>query len=831
MRPVAGIGMVSKATGHKHSHEFGLVQANARSDTVEYITGLGFQEKEKTTLIAMDPLSISASIIAIATLAGQTCSVLSDLRALCQSLPGRLHAVNNEVADLNLVLLQLSSLIDDRACLPESELSAIPHILKQANKKLVEIKTIVDQLSAACRVSRMAVFRAHAWKKEQGRLQTLQEDIRTVKANINIILGTSNSQDMTKIRLEIQAISTIAMQSSQEQLALKTNFLSGLAAVDERIARVEEMLRVQADQVKASQLTQVGSTYDMSTTARRQPVRPSTKEAYPITPRSDGIGIRVTPFSTTCRSGCHCACHLHQKKTSPALVGRVLGCLFVGYAGIPLLSPKCTVQSCNKSRARSLSLEYWFPLGSLSSAILRLQVGYQPNIGTLLHLDTLRRVPDTAQCVSFALSGDIEGLKHLFVSGLASPRDISSTRGYSVLRWALYGKQYETCKFLIQAGADPDYRPIAASDNSPRNKACHFLLEGGLSDTAVNALRTITQGGYLEDFVEEAGFTKTHKIVLGLSTLDLEDEISRKPGDVNAVDAMGRTPLAWAAARGDTRAIVTLLSHGANPNIMDVQFSGPLSNAAAQGRTVAVRLLLEAGAHTDFQIPNGEKKGSPLNCAARNATDALLLKSLLDFGADVDACGTDGKTALIHAARTDNASFAMLLLEYGADINAISVDGSTALTTAIAYNSHNVLRLILDRWHEYSICPRLRGPHLLQVAALHADIETLHILATTDHLRMKYDKGYTLGDFGNCLRQRPDLTDGLANTFDELLSIINHLPSADRSPRGASRAGMFSSFSPRADSDCEALDEPSSACSCDSFRDAFEVFPQQNHMA
>jgi hypothetical protein len=141
----------------------------------------------------MDPLSISASVIAIATLAARTCSALSDLRELCQSLPGRLHAVNNEVADLNLVLLELSSLIDGRACLPESELSAVPHILQQANKKLVEIKNIVDQLSAACRASRMTVLRAHAWKKEQGRLQALQEDIRTVKANINIILGASNS--------------------------------------------------------------------------------------------------------------------------------------------------------------------------------------------------------------------------------------------------------------------------------------------------------------------------------------------------------------------------------------------------------------------------------------------------------------------------------------------------------------------------------------------------------------------------------------------------------------------------------------------------------------
>ncbi|KAH8432453.1 uncharacterized protein LDX57_010089 [Aspergillus melleus] len=763
----------------------------------------------------MDPLSISTSVFAIATLAAQTCSAFSDLRSLCQNLPGRLHAVNNEVADLNYVLFQISLLVNDRACLPESKLSAIPHILKQADNKLAEIRDIVNQLNAACRASRVSIFRAHAWRKEQGRLQALQEDIRTVKANLNIILGASNSQDMMKIRLDIEAISTVALESSHQQVALKDCFLRGLAAVDERIARVEEMLQSQASQVQASQLKQVGSTYDMSTGRKERP-SPYTKEVYTTPTQPEAVGVRVTPFVVTCRSGCPCACHLQQKSSSPALLNRVLGRLFVGYAGLPLFSPKCSVTTCRKSRASQVNMEYWFPLGFLSSAIVRLQIGYQPNIGTLLQLDTMRRVPDTAQCVSFALNGDIDGLKYLFDKGLASPRDVSTTRGYSVLRWALYGKQYETCKFLIHAGADADYRPIAASDNSPRNKACHFLLEGGLSDAASDALHTITKGGYYEDFIDDAGYTKTHKIVLGLSMHNLEDEIAQNPGDINIPDAMGRTPLAWAAAKGDTRAIVTLLSHGADPNIMDVQLSGPLSNAASQGHTVAVRLLLEAGALTDFQKPGCEKKGSPLNCAARNATDVLLLKSLLDFGADVDSSGTDGKTSLIHAARTDNASFAMLLLEYGANINALSADGSSPLTTAITYNSHNVLRLILDRWHEYSVCPRLKGPHLLQIAALYADLETIRILAATDHFRMKYDKQYTLGDFGNRLRQRPDLTEDLAFAFDDLLSIINQMPTEGESSVRLMESGFIPCLSLRVNSDLsESYKEPNSGSSSD----------------
>ncbi|KAK8196919.1 ankyrin repeat-containing domain protein [Phyllosticta capitalensis] len=492
--------------------------------------------------------------------------------------------------------------------------------------------------------------------------------------------------------------------------------------------------------------------------------------------QSEGVGIRVAPCTVTCRPGCPCACHATQKVSSPRVLNKVFGHLFCGYVGLPYLSPKCSEETCGKNRGSKFSVEYWFPMGSISSTILRMQVGYQPSTGTLFQLQTLRAVPDNAMCIKFAMNGDIEGLKYLFSKGLASPRDVSPGRGYTLLRWALYAKQYHTCDFLINAGADPDYRPVAATDNSPRIKASHFLLEGGLPEAGVGALRLITKGGYHEDFIDESGFTLIHRIVLGLSRHTLEEELALRPEEINVQDTMGRTPLAWAAARGDARAVLRWLSHGADPNILDSQISGPVSNAAARGYTAVVRLLLEAGAFPDPPALHGVQKGSPLIVAARNGTDILLLKSLLDFGANVDAKGSDKLTALIHAARNDNASFASLLLEYGADINAASATGATPLTTAITHNSHNVLRLVLERWHEYSDCPRLKGPHLLPIAAMYADSETLRILAETDHLKLRHDRNYGVGDYASRLLQRPDYSEKLAMVFDTLLDVINWSP-------------------------------------------------------
>ncbi len=303
--------------------------------------------------------------------------------------------------------------------------------------------------------------------------------------------------------------------------------------------------------------------------------------------------------------------------------------------------------------------------------------------------------------------------------------------------------------------------------------------------------------------------------------MSLEEEVALHPENIDAIDALGRTPLIWAAARGSEHFVAFLLGAGAGPNILDTQWTGAVSYAAERDHTVCVRLLLEAGAEPDPLLPPGIRVGSALNCATRNAKKPLILKTLLDFGADVEASGVEGITSLIHASRTDNASFAMLLLEYGANINATSTLGQTPLTTAIAYNSHNILQLLLDRWFEYSVCPRLQGPHLLQIAALYADIETIHILTTTNHFMLKYDRSFVAGDFATRLRQRSDVTEKLVMAFEGLISIIDKQPDFRLGTQSLMESGMLSC--PHSDSEKAGSDATSDHDDSEqSFDDAVE---------
>ena len=144
----------------------------------------------------MDPLSLTASIIAVATVAAQTCNAFAKLRGLHNAIPGRLHALNNEAVDIELVLYQVAALVREREGLlsaREREQADIKHLLDQAKPKLDELRAIVNRLSDTCISAKASAFRGYRWHKEQERLQGLQNGINSVKCSLNVILGASHS--------------------------------------------------------------------------------------------------------------------------------------------------------------------------------------------------------------------------------------------------------------------------------------------------------------------------------------------------------------------------------------------------------------------------------------------------------------------------------------------------------------------------------------------------------------------------------------------------------------------------------------------------------------
>ena len=135
-------------------------------------------------------------------------------------------------------------------------------------------------------------------------------------------------------------------------------------------------------------------------------------------------------------------------------------------------------------------------------------------------------------------------------------------------------------------------------------------------------------------------------IAAARNAADLVHALLLERHDPNERDRHGLTPLMWAARAGAVDAMKALLDGGADPDARDVANGWtPLFHAIHKRRGDAVRLLLDRGVD-----PNRPARMTrPLAMAAADP-DPAILQLLLAHGADVNATGPGGSTALSIAA-------------------------------------------------------------------------------------------------------------------------------------------------------------------------------------
>ncbi|KID82383.1 Ankyrin repeat-containing domain protein [Metarhizium guizhouense ARSEF 977] len=210
--------------------------------------------------------------------------------------------------------------------------------------------------------------------------------------------------------------------------------------------------------------------------------------------------------------------------------------------------------------------------------------------------------------------------------------------------------------------------------------------------------------------------------------IDAVSGLLNKAASYQAVDALGRTPIFWAAIQGHVNVIKELIAYGAEWKIEDASGRTPLSYAAEKGHIDAACELVTAEApeesskgEDEEQPEEGSDEGDdengsdndsddcsmastasivlPLNHAVRRG-DKAAVKTLLQHGMDMfyESAWEDDPQPVLLAAKSGNGEILDMLLKAGFTADlAEDMYGRTALMFAAAKGYESIVRILLAR--------------------------------------------------------------------------------------------------------------------------------------
>ncbi|MFC3651651.1 ankyrin repeat domain-containing protein [Dyella humi] len=268
--------------------------------------------------------------------------------------------------------------------------------------------------------------------------------------------------------------------------------------------------------------------------------------------------------------------------------------------------------------------------------------------------------------------------------------------GNTPLHGAVLSGEPTVAAMLLDAGAAIDTLNKAGA--TPLSIACRaanwplakFLLERGAKSAPTNGEPAlVAAAGIADDDVAGTKLLLKHRAA------------------VNAIDARRRSALMTAAAEGHEQIVRTLCAANADVNLTDQHGSTALMEAARAGAVGVVSLLADAQADARARDQHG-RDALTLACQSPHA-QVETVRALLALGAEPKTPGSDGRSALDHAAASGRWDLVALLdpdtpLPASLDLEAISEGADTPahLLDALRFGHWAIVSSFATRVRDWS---------------------------------------------------------------------------------------------------------------------------------
>ncbi|MCJ1280649.1 hypothetical protein MMC21_008478 [Puttea exsequens] len=279
--------------------------------------------------------------------------------------------------------------------------------------------------------------------------------------------------------------------------------------------------------------------------------------------------------------------------------------------------------------------------------------------------------------------------------------------GTTPLMYGITGGHPSVVQALLRHGADPNVRCDRGS--SALNRAI------AVNNVVIARILLEKPGIDIQAPDSSRGDKTPLMLAASLRCSEILQTLLQKPEiDVNTHSgSYMHTALTLAAATGDSRIVRQLLSHSRIDVNKRNKWCTALTEAASSGYFAVVEALLDHKADPEIQEGPHRASGTPLNRAIDNGYTSIV-RLLLQRGANAKVVDTYNRTIIHSAAVNGRTEILKILFEadYGIDINAQGTNGRTALHDAAYFDYCPTIEILFDNGartdiHDHADCSPL----------------------------------------------------------------------------------------------------------------------------
>ncbi|KAI4117520.1 MAG: hypothetical protein LQ345_002277 [Seirophora villosa] len=333
---------------------------------------------------------------------------------------------------------------------------------------------------------------------------------------------------------------------------------------------------------------------------------------------------------------------------------------------------------------------------------------------------------------------------------------------------ALQFRQISAVAFLIEQGSDmyvQDCNNKTPLDTFYEN---YFITTG---EKRMEGLLPLFES---YDVFDHWNLRQIHLIILGWSSVDLASYLSISMDEVDVFDSWGRTPLMWAAWRGDSQSVSILLEHGADPHATSSDGNSVIIYATYGGSLQCMKLILETGADINQM---SQSLLTPAMGGSQLGDNTAIAKVRLTRGAAIEASRQQKFTPLYVAALTNRVESLAFLLDCGASTDVSGWNCSTPLSMAISFSNHSMAEELITRGADLVTAPAFTVSYLRN-AAVFGDEKMIRLFISARpaiDVNLKDLQGCTAEDRMKerlmSMRPTDPRKEGLAAAFEELVHV------------------------------------------------------------